>query len=58
MPVFAPPSPSPPLEKVIVRTQSAPATPEERGIQCIASSYELFQLRAYYLATRKLPQIK
>lgn len=44
-------------EKVLVRTQSAPITPEERGVQCIASVYELDQLRTLYFKLRKLPDL-
>lgn len=44
-------------DKVIVRTQSAPITPEERGVQCIASVYELDELRIIYFKLRKLPDL-
>lgn len=33
------------MDKVIVRSQSAPVTPEEHGVQCFASQNELYNLR-------------
>lgn len=44
-------------DKVIIRTQSAPITPEERGVQCIASVYELDQLRILYFKLKQLPEL-
>lgn len=44
-------------EKVIIRTQSAPITPEERGVQCVGSVYELDELRILYFKLKKLPDL-